>query len=100
MNFLGFFRFREERQWCVQLVRVECVEDQQLERVHQEMLKQLLKVWCLFFCEDSALLVECKFVGVQARVCLCAFFLIGLNWHALSCPVCLFLVTKRCKRVL
>lgn len=44
MNFLGFFRFREERQWCVQLVRVECVEDQQLERVHQEMLKQLLKV--------------------------------------------------------
>jgi len=53
-----------------------------------------------FFCEDSALLVECKFVGVQACVCLCAFFLIGFDCHALSCPVCLFLVTKRCKSVL
>ena len=54
----------------MQLVRVECVEDQQLERVHREMLKQLLKVYCFFFYyyyfEVSAFLVEFKFVGVQA----------------------------------
>lgn len=66
----------------MQLVRVECVEDQQLERVHQEMLKQLLKVYCFFF-DDSAFLVECKFVGVQA----CLFVLNFFNWFRLACPI-------------